>query len=101
MQWFADHYLGESGQAADPRVSPLRAPSLAGVAPAVVTTAQFDPLRDEGMAYAQALRAAGVRVIEHHGAGLIHGYMGMGPAAPAAADEGRRVRADFRMLLEG
>lgn len=100
MQWFSDHYLGGTGLAGDARVSPMRAPSLAGLPPTVLCTAQFDPLRDEGEAYAQALRRAGVRVLEHHGAGLIHGYFGMGAAAPAAGDEARRVRADFRMLLE-
>jgi acetyl esterase len=100
MQWFADHYLAQPDQAHDPRVSPLLAASLAGLPPTVLCTAQYDPLRDEGMAYAQALRAAGVRVIEHHGAGLIHGYFGMGAASAAAAEESRRVRADLRMLLE-
>jgi hypothetical protein len=49
----------------------------------------------------KALRAAGVRVLEHHGSGLIHGYFGMGAASPAAGEESRRVRADMRMLLEG
>jgi acetyl esterase len=100
MQWFSDHYLGAGGPGGDPRVSPLRAASLAGLPPTVLCTAQFDPLRDEGEAYARALRQAGVRVLEHHGAGLIHGYFGMGGAVPAAGDEARRVRADFRMLLE-
>ena len=100
MQWFADHYLAQPDQAHDPRVSPLQAASLAGLPPTVLCTAQYDPLRDEGMAYAQALRAAGVRVIEHHGAGLIHGYFGMGASSAAAAEESRRVRADLRMLLE-
>jgi acetyl esterase len=100
MQWFSDHYLGASALSADPRVSPLKAGSLAGLPPTVLCTAQFDPLRDEGEAYAAALRAAGVRVMEHHGSGLIHGYFGMGGAVPAAGEEARRVRADFRSLLE-
>lgn len=99
MQWFADHYLKQAGEDVDPRVSPMRAASLAGLPPAVVCTAQYDPLRDEGHAYAKALRAAGVKVLEHHGAGLIHGYFGMGGASVAAADEARRVRADFATLL--
>lgn len=99
MRWFADHYLPDHSKQADPRVSPLRAANLTGVAPAVVTSAHFDPLRDEGIAYAAALRAAGVTVREHRGAGLIHGYFGMGGAVPAAADEVNRVRGDFRALL--
>lgn len=100
MQWFSDHYLSHPDHAHDPRVSPMQAASLAGLPPTVLCTAQFDPLRDEGVAYAKALRAAGVRVIEHHGAGLIHGYFGMGAASAAAGEESRRVRADLRMLLE-
>lgn len=99
MQWFADHYLPDRRQQTDPRASPIRASRLAEVAPAVVTSAQFDPLRDEGMAYAQALRAAGVTVREHRGAGLVHGYVGMAPAVPSAFEEVRRLRADFKALL--
>jgi acetyl esterase len=99
MEWFSRHYLADPGQAADWRVSPLRAASLAGVAPAVVTTAWFDPLRDEGAAYARALEAAGVKVRHHEGAGLIHGYFGLVDASDAARAEARRARADFKALL--
>ncbi|MGF6307597.1 acetyl esterase [Bradyrhizobium sp. i1.8.4] len=100
MQWFAGHYLADPAQGADWRVSPLHAKSLAGVAPAVVTTAWFDPLRDEGHAYADALQAAGVPVNYHSGEGLIHGYFGLGDASEAARAEAQRARADFRVLLE-
>ncbi|SFI52959.1 alpha/beta hydrolase [Bradyrhizobium sp. Gha] len=99
MEWFAGHYLAEPSHAADWRVSPLRAATLAGLAPAVVTTAWFDPLRDEGAAYAKALEAAGVRVKRHEGAGLIHGYFGLGEASDVARAEAQRARADFRTLL--
>ena len=61
MQWFSGHYLADARHGTDWRVSPLRAKSLAGLAPAVVCTAWFDPLRDEGKAYADALAAAGSR----------------------------------------
>jgi acetyl esterase len=100
MQWFAGHYLDDPSHGTDWRVSPLRAKSLAGLAPAVVCTAWFDPLRDEGKAYADALSAAGVTTKYHHGAGLIHGYFGLGDASPVARAEADRVRADFRALLE-
>src|SRR2546428_7082767 len=62
MRWFIAHYLTGKHDAVDWRVSPLRAPSLARVAPALVVMAGFDPLRDEGDAYARKLREAGVGV---------------------------------------
>ncbi|HEU0084352.1 MAG TPA: alpha/beta hydrolase [Bradyrhizobium sp.] len=101
MQWFARHYLEDANHGSDWRVSPLRAQSLAGVAPAVVCTAWYDPLRDEGKAYADALAAAGVPTRYHEGLGLIHGYFGLGDAAPVARAEAQRARADFRAMLQG
>lgn len=99
IRWFAGQYLADMGQAADWRISPLRAPSLSGLAPAVVCTAFFDPLRDEGAAYAHALRAAGVATRHHEGRGLIHGYFALGDTSEAARLEASRARADFRALL--
>jgi acetyl esterase len=100
MQWFAGHYLGDATQGTDWRVSPLRAKSLAGLPPAIVCTAWFDPLRDEGKAYADALAAAGVTTKYHPGAGLIHGYFGLGDASETARREAQRARADFKARLE-
>jgi acetyl esterase len=100
MEWFAGHYLEDAKHGADWRVSPLRANSLAGLAPAVVCTAWFDPLRDEGKAYADALAAAGVTTKYHHGPGLIHGYFGLGDACQCARLEAERARADFKAMLE-
>jgi len=100
MQWFAGHYLSDAKHGADWRGSPLRAKSLAGLAPAIVCTAWFDPLRDEGKAYADALQAAGVATRYYHGAGLIHGYFGLGEASETARREAQRARADFKALLE-
>src|SRR3954471_20663605 len=99
MEWFARHYLDDARYGTDWRVSPLRAKNLAGLAPAVVCTAWFDPLRDEGKAYADALRAAGVPTSYHEGLGLIHGYFGLGDAAPVARAEAQRARADFKAML--
>jgi acetyl esterase len=99
MEWFAGHYLADASHGLDWRVSPLRAKSLAGAAPAVVCTAWFDPLRDEGKAYADALAAAGVTTRYHPGFGLIHGYFGLGDASETARAEAQRARADFRALL--
>jgi acetyl esterase len=100
MEWFAGHYLGDDKRGTDWRVSPLRARSLAGLAPAIVTTAWFDPLRDEGKAYADALKAAGVATKYYDGPGLIHGYFGLGEASQTARKEAQRARADFKTLLE-
>jgi acetyl esterase len=100
MQWFAGHYLDDASHGTDWRVSPLRAKSLADLAPAVVTTAWFDPLRDEGKAYADALAAAGVETKYHDGLGLIHGYFGLGEASQTARLEAQRARADFKAMLE-
>jgi acetyl esterase len=100
MEWFCGHYLADPSDGTDWRVSPLRAKSLAGLAPAVVTTAWFDPLRDEGNAYADALAAAGVPTKYHHGAGLIHGYFGLGEASETAKREAQAARADFKALLD-
>jgi acetyl esterase len=84
MRWFRAHYLAGAGDATDWRVSPLRASSLAGLPPALVITAGFDPLRDEGDAYAARLRDAGVTVDSVCFGGMIHGFAGMGKVLGSA-----------------
>jgi len=83
MGWFWQHYVG-SGSRTDPSVSPLHAPAsaLEGVCPALVITAEFDPLRDEGEAYAAHLSAAGVPVTTTRYDGVIHGFFQMGDMIP-------------------
>ena len=83
MAWFWQHYVG-SGSRTDPSVSPLHAPaaSLEGMCPALVITAEFDPLRDEGEAYAAHLSAAGVPVTTTRYDGVIHGFFQMGDMIP-------------------
>jgi acetyl esterase len=77
-RWFDTHYLrGTDAERNDPRVSPLLAENLSGLAPAVVVTAAVDLLRDEGEQYADALDAAGTKVIKHRAAGMIHGFIQM------------------------
>jgi len=89
MVWFTGHYIGadrEHGDPTDAQLSPLRAESLAEVAPARVITAEFDPLRDEGDAYAARLADEGVEVEHDQNPGMIHGFFQMGALSPAASD---------------
>ena len=85
MEWVRGLYLKDPAEIDDPRASPLKAGDLAGVAPALVYTAGFDPLRDEGRAYADRLSAAGVRTVHREFDSLIHGFAGMRGALQAAA----------------
>ena len=75
MVWFWDHYLTDAAQAADPYVSPLRASNLANLPPALVQTAEYDPLRDEGEAYAAKLREAGTTATLSRWDGINHGFL--------------------------
>lgn len=86
MEWFVDHYLGDRDPK-DPTVSPLFASSLAALPPALVITAEYDPLRDDGEAYAAALREAGVPVEAIRYSGQIHGFMGLA----ALLDDGKHA----------
>jgi acetyl esterase len=83
MRWFWDKYARLDVRD-DRMVSPIRASDLGGVAPAVVVTAEFDPLRDEGADYAEALRAAGVTVRYLHQPTMVHGFLGMAGGSDAA-----------------
>ena len=77
LQWFQSHYLKPGQDRRDPWLSPLHAADLSGLPPATVITCEFDPLRDEGKAYADAMRAAGVKVTYRCFEGLIHGAFQM------------------------
>ena len=100
MEWFLRQYAGHLADHADPRLSPLHG-DLGGLAPAVVVVAEFDPLRDDGLAYAQALAAAGVPVQVRTFPGLIHGFVDMGRHSTAAQEALDETCALFRKVLHG
>lgn len=83
MRWYWEQYAGTSAKD-DPLLSPAATPDLAGLAPAVVVTAEYDVLRDEGDRYAQRLREAGVPVWSKQYAGMLHGFLGQGADVTAA-----------------
>jgi acetyl esterase len=95
MVWFRKHYLRSPADAEDWRASPIKAASLAGVAPAIVVTAQCDVLHDDGERYMQALRRAGVAVEYREYKGMIHGFFGMVPIIDDAMVAQRAVAAAF------
>lgn len=99
LRWCVDNYLPPDADASDPRISPGQRSDLAGLATAVIAVAEYDPLRDQGAAYAEALRAASVPVSSHEGSGLIHGYCDMIGISPAAHSELDRVVGSVRDLL--
>jgi len=82
MRWFWDHYLGETSAENAPLAVVLRTENLSGLPPATVITAEFDPLRDEGVAYAERLKAAGISVDAATAPGMIHGFFSMFEAVP-------------------
>ncbi len=100
MAWFHRQYA-PAGEApyGDPRFAPLAAGSLVGLPPAVVVTAGFDPLRDEGQTYAERLRADGVEVRERCFDTLIHGFLSLGALSAGAQSAVDETCAMFREIL--
>jgi acetyl esterase len=103
VEWFMSHYLPERAGLNDPYLLPMAASELCGLPPTFVMTAEFDPLRDEGIAYAQRLLEAGVQVEHVHVADQMHGFLLLGQALPKAealidrlADALRAPRASHR-----
>jgi acetyl esterase len=99
VAWYRQHYLTNPGDAASPLASPLRAESLAGLPPALVITAEYDPLRDQGEAYARRLAGAGVQAELSRYPGMAHGFFTMAgtvdASRPAIEQAASRLRAWF------
>jgi acetyl esterase len=95
------HYLGADGDPAHPRVSPLRAEDVGNLPPTCIHTAEFDPLRDEGAAYADRLLGVGVKTTYRCHSGMIHLFYGMGTLIPYAATAYGLMGADIRSMLGG
>ena len=99
MDWYEDHYLGPHTDRSDPRVSPLLADDLSGLPPAYVVVAGFDPLRDEGEAYAQALRDAGVPVTLRRHSALVHPFINGVTMSDEARAAGHEIVGALRLGL--
>jgi acetyl esterase len=98
---FEDFYLPPGGDADDPRISILKAPDLSGLPPAYVTTAGFDPLRDEGEAYAIRMREEGTKVALRRHPGLIHGFANQAAVSRSSRGAMLELAGALRMGLAG
>ncbi len=99
MVWFRGHYIRGEQDITNPLASPLLAPNLRGLPPALVITAEFDPLRDEGEAYGKRLEEVGVPTRVSRYNGMIHGFLSMAPildqGKAAVGESSRALRAAF------
>jgi acetyl esterase len=99
MDWFEEHYLPPGVDRDDPRVALLNATDLSGLPPAYVAVAGFDPLRDEGEAYAERLREAGVQVALRRHPGLIHTFANLAAICPSAREAMLEAAGALRLGL--
>jgi acetyl esterase len=99
MDWFRDNYFASEDQHSDPRASPILAEDLSGQPPAYILTAGFDPLRDEGEAYAERLREAGVEVTLKREPDLVHGFINAVGLSRRAREAMEPVAAAIRSSL--
>lgn len=99
MQWFWKHYLAKAADGANPYASPLRAESVTGLPAAAILTVEYDPLRDEGRAYAKRLREAGIAVEELHLDDMIHGFLRHTDFFPQAGETLQRLGAILKRAL--
>jgi len=96
MEWYRRQYLTDLSEASHPYASPLHADDLSGLPPALVITAELDPLRDEGEAYASRLRASGVSAVASRYDGVFHGFFSLGTLLDAAKQANEEAYAALR-----
>jgi acetyl esterase/lipase len=101
MEWFMGHYMSPGDDPADPRLSPIREKDLSGLAPAVIVTAGFDPLVDQGEAYAKRLRDAGVPVAYRCYDSLAHAFVAFTGVVPCADTASREIAGLVREGYQG
>lgn len=101
MIWFWDHYLSSEADATNPYAAPIHAADLSGQPPALVITAEYDPLRDEGEAYAHKLSEAGVPTVCTRYDGMIHGFFGMVAAVDKSREAVEQASACLREAFAG
>jgi acetyl esterase len=99
MEWFWGHYVPDAAQRKEPYAAPLQAKDLAGLPPAFVLTAEYDPLRDEGEAFAKRLQQAGVATRLTRYDGAIHGFFSMGLLAEVARTAVADAVVELRLAL--
>lgn len=99
IEWYAAQYLPPGADRMDPRASPLRAADLSGQPPALVITAGFDPLRDEGHAYAARLAAAKVETVDREYPGQIHAFVSLTKAIPQGLTATHEIADYLRVTL--
>ena len=99
MRWFWNHFIDDEGQANDPYVSPLRAKNFSDLPQAVIITAEYDPLRDEGEAYGKRLLEAGVKVTLSRYPGMIHGFIRMTAQLDNAKEAVDEIAGRLREIL--
>ena len=99
MTWFIQQYLPQAMDLKTPEASVLFAESLVGLPPTLLLVAGFDPLRDEGLAYAKRLQEAGVTVIEKNWEGMVHGFINQRDLLPQAREASKWIAQELRRLL--
>lgn len=100
MKWFWNHFIDDEGEANHPYVSPLRAENLSDLPQALIVTAEYDPLRDEGEAYGQRLQEAGVTVTQSRYPGMIHAFIRMTARLDKAKEALDQVAGTLRRVLK-